>query len=152
MRRPIVLAALAVGSVWTLLSLGLYSLIGFAGDVLAGLGADAGGVGAVLAWLVSVLQGLGLGLVVLVWLVGVLAIAGMARLMALAADPTARGAGGLRGGAFVWRAGTFRAGPRPDRPRPAEDVVTLEQRPDGTWGPADAPSAPGLDGPDARSR
>jgi Na+-transporting methylmalonyl-CoA/oxaloacetate decarboxylase gamma subunit len=134
MRRSVILFATVVAIFWTLLSLGAYTLIGFAGGALVSVTDDAGTVGALLAALFALLKGLGLGIVVLVWALGVAAILGVSRLAARAAAPVdAMHEDMLR---------MQRRGPvwRPeDAPAARDGEITLEQGPDGTWGPPQPP-------------
>jgi hypothetical protein len=131
MRRSVIVFATIVALFWTLFSLGAYTLIGFAGGALVSVTDDAGTVGALLAALFALLKGLGLGIVVLIWGIGLAAIVGVSRLAARAAAPMDAMQEDMirmqqRRGP-VWRP--------EDAPAARDGEITLEQGPDGTWGP-----------------
>ena len=146
MRRKIVLIIFCLGLLWSLLALGAYTLIDGAGAMLAELVSSAGLPGEALGVVLVLIKGLALGIVLLVWLVGTLILVTLGR--------GAMGAG-LTVTTFgqAWRTNTTSTaeestpfGQQPPHLSKAPDqALTLEQRPDGSWG---APPAPGDRGRD----
>jgi hypothetical protein len=140
MRRKLVLIVVFLGLLWSLLALGAYTLIDGAGGMLAELVGAAGLPGEVLGLVLVLIKGLALGIVLVVWLVGTLILVTLGR-GAMGAGLTVTTFGRAR---RTNTASTARESPPfgrqpPDLPADPDQALTLEQRPDGSWGPPPAP-------------
>ena len=135
MRRKLVLIVVFLGLLWSLLALGAYTVIDGAGGMLAELVSTAGLPGEALGVVLILLKGLALGVVFVIWLLGTMILVTLGR--------GARGAG-LTVTTFgqAWRPGTAEGRQKappfgrqpPDLPADPDQALTLEQRPDGSWG------------------
>jgi len=141
MRRKLVLIVFCLGLVWSLLALGVYTLIDGAGAALVDWVGQGGLPGEVLGLVLLLVKGLGLGFVFVVWLLGMMIVVTLARgaLGPGLTVTTFRQAMRRDGRMWTQDSDPF-AGRQQDLPPRSDQDLTLEQKPDGSWGP---PSRPG---------
>jgi hypothetical protein len=140
MRRKLVLIVFCLGLVWSLLALGAYTLIDGAGAALVDWVGGGGLPGEVLGAVLALLKGLGLGFVFLVWLLGMMIVVTLARGAVGAGLTVTTFQQGMRRDGTVWTQDSDPfAGRQQDLPAGSEQDLTLEQKPDGSWGPPTPP-------------
>ncbi len=140
MRRKLVLIVFCLGLVWSLLALGAYTLIDGAGAALVDWVGGVGLPGEVLGSVLVLLKGLGLGFVFLVWLLGMMIVVTLARgALGAGLTITTFQQAMRRDGAMWTQDPDPFAGRQQDLPPRSEQDLTLEQKPDGSWGPPARP-------------